>query len=463
MRIRLLAVFAALFLFCASAAAAPQGLPDFVALAQKVNATVVNISTSQPPQQLAGALPGYPEGEGYDDLLERYLPEQVPPEGFYDSSSLGSGLIISAEGEILTNYHVVKDAREIIVKLADRRQLKAEVRGVDVASDLALLRIDAKDLPVAVIGDADELQVGEWVMAIGSPFGFDYSVTSGIVSAKGRSVGTERYVPYIQTDVAINPGNSGGPLFNLQGEVVGINSQIYSRTGGFMGVSFAIPINLAMDVVQQLRETGRVSRGWLGVDIQDVTRELAEGFGMSRPEGALVRAVLPDSPAAAAGIRVGDVILEFGERVIHAASELPPLVGGVRAGHEVSLKVMRDGRSTRLPVTLGEVPVEETPVLAAAEPEQNGLLGLDIRDLRFAEREALALPDGGVLIEDVRPGPGLDAGLQAGDIILSIDRRPVRNEKEFRSAVEDLPQDRHVAVLVQRAGSTMFLPLRVRR
>src|SRR5690606_34089847 len=218
----------------------------------------------------------------------------------------------------------------------------------------------------------------------------------------------------------------------------------------------AIPINLAMDVVQQLRETGRVSRGWLGVDIQDVTRELAESFGMSRPEGALVRAVLPDSPAAAAGIHVGDVILEFGDRVIHAASELPPMVGGVRAGSEISLKVMRDGRATRMPVTLGEVPVEETPLLAADEPEQNGLLGLGIRDLRFAEREALALPDGGVLIEEVRPGPGLDAGLQAGDVILSINRKPVRNEEEFRRAVDGLPSDRHVAVLVQRGGNTLF-------
>src|SRR5690606_3133839 len=281
------------------------------------------------------------------------------------------------------------------------RQLKAEVRGVDVASDLALLRIDAKDLPVAVIGDADELQVGEWVMAIGSPFGFDYSVTSGIVSAKGRSVGTERYVPYIQTDVAINPGNSGGPLFNLDGEVVGINSQIYSRTGGFMGVSFAIPVNLAMDVVHQLRDSGHVSRGWLGVDIQDVTRELAESFGMTRPEGALVRAVLRDSPAAAAGSEGGDSLPGSAEGCVargsdgstHAASELPPMVGGVRAGTEVTLGIMRDGELRNLGVTLGELPVEEAPMLAATEPAPNGLLGLVVRDLRFAEREAMALEE----------------------------------------------------------------------
>src|SRR5690606_20710324 len=271
------------------------------------------------------------------------------------------------------------------------RQLKAEVRGVDVASDLALLRIDAKDLPVAVIGDADELQVGEWVMAIGSPFGFDYSVTSGIVSAKGRSVGTERYVPYIQTDVAINPGNSGGPLFNMNGEVIGINSQIYSRTGGFMGVSFAIPINLAVDVARQLRTSGRVSRGWLGVDIQDVTRELAESFAMSRPEGALVRYVLPDSPAEAAGIAVGDIILAFNGGAVYAADELPPMVGGVPAGSEVTMSVMREGEAREVKVTLGEVPVETLPEAIEPFAANDGRLGLSVRELRFSERETLGV------------------------------------------------------------------------
>lgn len=462
---RLFQLIPFLFFALPSAEAATARLPDFSELAEQVNATVVNISSTQRIQASAEALePQLPEGHPFGDLFGRYLdpPLEQPPE-LFDANSLGSGLIISANGEILTNYHVIRGAEEIIVRLADRRQLKATVIGVDPPSDLALLKVEAEDLPVAVIGDAGRLRVGEWVMAIGSPFGFDYSVTSGIVSAKGRSVGTERYVPYIQTDVAINPGNSGGPLFNLDGEVVGINSQIYSRTGGFMGVSFAIPVNLAMNVVEQLRAKGRVSRGWLGVDIQDVTRELAESFGMSRPEGALVRAVLPDSPAAQAGLKVGDVILKFADQAVHIADELPPLVGSSPAGSRVSLAVMREGKSQELAVTLGELPIEDD-VIASAEPGAgDGLLGLSVRELRFAERETLGVTEGGVLVEEVRRGPARDAGIRVGDVILSIDRNPVRNDAEYRRAVAALPSNRHVAVLVQREGTTVFVPLRLEK
>ncbi|HEX7029654.1 MAG TPA: DegQ family serine endoprotease [Gammaproteobacteria bacterium] len=439
-----------------------QTLPDFVSLAEQVSPTVVNISTTQ-RLEVAATDPAeaLPERHPFEDLFEQFSePAPQPPE-LFDSSSLGSGVIISADGEILTNYHVIRGAEEIVVRLADRRQMNATLIGADAASDLALLKIDATGLPVAHIGDARELRVGEWVMAIGSPFGFDYSVTSGIVSAKGRSVGTERYVPYIQTDVAINPGNSGGPLFNMNGEVVGINSQIYSRTGGFMGVSFAIPVNLAMDVAAQLRTNGRVSRGWLGVDIQDVTRELAESFQMARPEGALVRNVFEKSPADEAGLEVGDIILAFNGQAVYAADELPPMVGGVPAGSEVVLSVMREGERRELGVTLGEVPVETLPAVAESREGGDGRLGLTVRELRFSERETLAVEEGGVIVEEVAPGPARQAGLRIGDVILSVDRKPILDEDDFRAAVDALPHDRHVAVLVQRGGTTVFVPLRV--
>lgn len=452
----------ALFVVPLANAAAPEGLPDFVALAEKTSPTVVNISSTQ-RIALAADPQALPE-EGtnpFDDLFGRYIepPLDQPPE-LFDSSSLGSGVIVSADGEILTNYHVIRGAEEIIVRLNDRRQMKATVVGVDPASDLALLKVNATDLPVAAIGNADDLKVGEWVAAIGSPFGFDYSVTSGIVSAKGRSVGAERYVPFIQTDVAINPGNSGGPLFNLDGEVIGINSQIYSRTGGFMGVSFAIPINLAMDVAEQLRTRGSVSRGWLGVDIQDVTRELAESFGMSRPEGALVRSVLPESPAEAAGVQVGDIILKFENRAVYAADELPPLVGRSPAGSKVGLEIMRDGKPQAFSITLGELPVEALPITAAQPARDQGRLGLTVRELRFGEREELAVEEGGVLVENIAPGPAWDAGVRNGDVILSMDRNEIHGIDDFNSAVAALPKDRHVAVLVQRNGTTVFVPLR---
>lgn len=460
MNVRLLPLLLlALVPLMAPAAEVPlRGLPDFVTLAERVGPVVVNISSTQ-RVALGPEAGGLSEPAPYDELLEDFLAPAPPAPELFDSDSLGSGVVISADGEILTNYHVIQGASEIVVRLSDRRQVNARLIGADPASDLALLKIEAENLPFATIGDADMLDVGEWVMAIGSPFGFEYSVTSGIVSAKGRSVGTERYVPYIQTDVAINPGNSGGPLFNMDGEVVGINSQIYSRTGGFMGVSFAIPINLAIEVADQLRRSGRVSRGWLGVDIQDVTRELAESFGMARPEGALVRAVLPGSPAAAAGVQVGDVILSFQDRAIPAADALPPLVGRAPAGVVVDLAVLRGGESKTIKVTLGELPAEALPQPVVPAAGGDAQLGLIVRELNYTEPERLGVEDG-VMVDNVLPGPGRQAGIRAGDVILAIDREPVPDRATFRAIVSRLPADRHVAVLLQRNGSTLFVPLR---
>lgn len=442
-----------LFMLLPAAPAAEDGprLPDFAALSERVSPAVVNISTTPLEQQ----------GPAGEPLPESYWEEQGEPPGDpFDAASLGSGFIISSDGHILTNYHVVRGAAEIIVKLSDRRQFPARVIGVDPPSDLALLKIEAEGLPVADIGDAEALRVGEWVMAIGSPFGFEHSVTVGIVSAKGRSIGTEQYVPFIQTDVAINPGNSGGPLFNLRGEVVGINSQIYSQTGGFMGVSFATPIGLAMDVVEQLKREGRVSRGWLGVSVQDVTRELADSFAMPRPEGALVRAVVPDSPAARAGLKVGDIILGFNERPVFVAGDLPPLVGSVPGGHEAPLTVLRAGERLELRAVLAELPVEARALPASLPRGETAPQGLAVRDLRPEERRRLGLGEGGVVVERVEEGPARQAGIGAGDVILMLNQQQVRDARHFTRLLEGLPAGRPVAVLVQRGGETLFLALR---
>lgn len=325
-------------------------LPDFTKLVEAHSAAVVNISTtkqqsSHPKIPPNVQLPEFPEGSPFNDFFEKFLEEQGPGQkDYYNSKSLGSGFIISGDGYVVTNHHVVAEADEIIVKLSDRREFIAELIGSDPRSDIALLKINADNLPAVKLGSANDLKVGQWVLAIGSPFGFDHSVTSGIVSAKGRSLPNENYVPFIQTDVAINPGNSGGPLFNMSGEVVGINSQIYSRTGGFMGLSFAIPVEVAMDVVDQIKSTGYVSRGWLGVYIQEVTRELAQSFGMEKPSGALVAKIMDDSPAIDAKIKVGDVIIKFNDQEITSSASLPPIVGRVRVGEKVPVEILRNGK-----------------------------------------------------------------------------------------------------------------------
>jgi serine protease Do len=443
-------------------------LPGFTELIKETAPAVVNISTTQKVQSGLPELPEgmempeFPEGSPFGELF-RYFFEHGGGDApdLRDAKSLGSGSIISEDGYIMTNYHVIKDADEIIVRLNDRRELRAEVVGADQRSDIALVKIEASDLPVVKVGKSADLEVGEWVLAIGSPFGFDYSATAGIVSAKGRSLPKENYVPFIQTDVAINPGNSGGPLFNQDGEVVGVNSQIYSRTGGYMGLSFAIPIEVAMDVAEQLKTKGRVTRGWLGVLIQDVTHDLAESFGMDHPRGALVAKVLPDSPARAAGLKAGDVIVNFDGKDIRSSSSLPPIVGSTRVGVDIPVDVIRNSRTMPLKVKLGELPDDLTRV-SAAKPlaEQTNRLGLGVADL--TEEQKLELEtEHGVLVQRLASGAAARSGVQKGDVILSINNEPIKGAGHFQELVEDLPAGKSVALLVQRNGGPTFLALRV--
>ena len=451
-----------------TAYAAQPALPDFTELVEQAKPPVVNISTTQHvavdlPSEIPQDAEELPNDHPFRDLLERFAENGEGDTQIqeFDTESLGSGFIISPDGEVLTNYHVIRGADEIIVRLADRRELPATVIGVDPPTDIALLKIDAINLPVVDVGDVNALKVGEWVLAIGSPFGFDHSVTKGIVSAKGRSVGMERYVPFIQTDVAINPGNSGGPLFNMRGEVVGINSQIYSRTGGFMGVSFAIPIDLAIDVAQQLKDNGRVVRGWLGVNIQDVSRGLAESIGMERPEGALVRNVFADSPAADAGIAVGDIIIAFGDVRIYDANELPPLVGRQSVGKPVPVSIRRGTTEQLLQVTLIDLnndnDSKEEPSESSSVSET--VLGFSARALDQDESSQAGVT-AGVIVEQVIEEPAMSVGIQVGDIIISIDNHRVSDLASLRQLADALPPNRPVPVLIQRGGATIFLPLR---
>ncbi len=444
-------------------------LPNFVDLVKETSSAVVNISTTQKVQSGMPELPEgfempeFPEGSPFGELFKYFFDqEENGGPDYHDAKSLGSGFIISKDGYVMTNYHVVKDGDEIIVRLSDRRELKAEVIGVDPRSDVALLKIDATGLPVAKIGESGDLEVGEWVLAIGSPFGFDHSATAGIVSAKGRSLPRENYVPFIQTDVAINPGNSGGPLFNQAGEVVGVNSQIYSRTGGYMGLSFAIPIEVAMDVADQLKTSGKVSRGWLGVLIQDVTLDLAESFGMKRPRGALVAKVLPDSPALAAGINVGDVIVDFNSQEVMNSSSLPPIVGSSEVGVKLPVAIIRNGREKTLYVKLGELPEDEVvaQTQTRSEEKKTNRLGFSATDLSDKKKEELEI-DGGVQVGHIVTGAASQAGIRKGDIILTIDNKEVADLKQFDKIVEGLTAGKSVALLVQRDGSPTFLAIKV--
>nr|VFK05832.1 MAG: serine protease Do [Candidatus Kentron sp. LPFa] len=454
--------------FMAFGASHARTLPDFTDLVQKYRSAVVNISTTQKKAQRRGnslpkhfGIPDFPEDSPFHDFFRRFFDEEEKRR--FETHSLGSGFIISKDGYIISNHHVIKGADEVIVRLSDRREFAAQVIGVDEKSDIALLKIEADDLPTVELGAGTDVQVGEWVLAIGSPFGFDHSVTAGIVSAKGRSLPQENYVPFIQTDVAINPGNSGGPLFNLDGKVIGVNAQIFSRSGGFMGLSFAIPIDVAMDVVKQLRERGRVSRGWLGVLIQDVTRELAESFGMEKPSGALVAKVLPDSPAKQAGLQVGDIVLQFNDREVRHSSDLPPMVGGSKVGSRMPITILREGKSRTLHVKIEELPEDEEALASgrAENPASDNKLGLFVQDLTPRQQEEYELQGQGVLIEKVADGPAREAGMRAGDIILMLDNRKIEDSRHFEEIVQDLPQDKAVSVLIQRNGDPIFLALKV--
>lgn len=449
-------------------------LPDFTDMVKANGGAVVNISTTQKiPAAVAGAeggaeIPPFPEGSMPPELEELFRRFNEQQQGGGDSSphearSLGSGFIISADGYVLTNHHVVKDASEILVKLTDRREFVAKLIGSDARTDVAVLKIEARDLPVVTIGAPDKLQVGEWVLAIGSPFGFEQSVTAGIVSAKGRSLPGGNYVPFIQTDVAINPGNSGGPLFNMDGKVVGINSQIYSRTGGFMGLSFAIPMDVVMNIVEQIKAKGKASHGWLGVQIQDVTRELAESFGMKKPQGALVAKIISGGPAESAGVQIGDIITEFNGQLIDHSADLPPMVGVTPINDSATLKIIRQGETRTLHFNVGLLPDEDHP-LAAKTPSKSpeNQLGITVSELTPDQRQLLQIPKNGVLVQEVAKGASRDAGIQRGDVILRIQNTVVKDLNDFDRLVKKLPTGVSIAVLIQRQGNPVFLALKLK-
>ncbi|WP_027847790.1 DegQ family serine endoprotease [Marinospirillum minutulum] len=461
-RASLQAVLLALLLACSFFVSAAN-LPDFTQLVERAAPAVVNISTTQTVQKRSSRIP-----QEVPEIFRHFFGEL--PEGFEQEpsqqqrQSLGSGFIISDDGYILTNNHVIENADEIVVRLSDRRELIAELIGSDASSDLALLKIDAKGLPVVTVGNSDKLKVGEWVLAIGSPFGFDHSVTAGIVSAKGRSLPNETYVPFIQTDVAINPGNSGGPLFNLEGEVVGINSQIYTRSGGFMGLSFAIPMQVALEVAEQLKDQGRVSRGWLGVAIQDVNRDLAESFGLKKPQGALVANVDPEGPGAKGGLMAGDIILQVNEQTINTSSDLPPAVGRIRPNAKGKFLVLRDGSRKTLTIKVGERPDEmqlskggatqSAPVLADR-------LGLKVEVIPAGLKEKWSVTNG-VQVAEVSPeSAAAAAGIRRGDVLVSIASKDIVSPKQFAKLVEELAAEQTVAVRLVRRGSPLFVALRV--
>jgi serine protease Do len=439
-----------------------QGLPDFTDLVEKHGAAVVNVSTSQTVRNQQGT-PPVPEDDPFYDFFRRFGPPQ-PRE--YETRSLGSGFIISADGYVLTNAHVVDAAEDVTVKLTDKREFKAKVIGSDRRTDVAVVKIEATGLPVVKIGDPNQLKVGEWVLAIGSPFGFDNTVTAGIVSAKGRSLPQENYVPFLQTDVAINPGNSGGPLFNLKGEVVGINSQIYSRTGGFMGLSFAIPIDVAMDIAGQLRTVGRVSRGRIGVVIQEVTRELAESFGLPKAQGALVNSVEKGGPADKAGIEPSDVILKFEGKTVASSTDLPRIVAQSKPGSKATMQVWRKGSTRDITVTVGELPEERSAALKPGKPEGGAKpgntvakLGLTLSELSADQRRELNVA-GGLLVEEVQ-GPAARAGIRRGDVLLALNNHDIRSVDQLNHLMGQYERARSVAVLVRRGDGAIYVPIRL--
>lgn len=433
-------------------------LPDFSPLADAAGPAVVNISASAKSSRRAGQ-------QEVPEMFRRFFGDDFnfapAPQ---DRQSFGSGFIISRDGYVLTNNHVVQGADKVTVRLSDRREIDAEVIGSDERSDVALLKIAATDLPVLKIGDPEKLKVGEWVLAIGSPFGFEYSVTAGIVSAKSRALPNGAYVPFIQTDVAINPGNSGGPLLNMSGEVIGINSQIFSRSGGFMGLSFAIPIDVAMEAVEQLKASGHVSRGYLGVVTQDITRDLADAYNLPRPAGALVSKVIAESPAEKAGLKEGDVITQFNGRDINRASDLPQMVGRVKVGASYPLTVIREGKARTLNFEVAALPEDEATTGGKAKtPTKPDLsrLGIDsIRDLSAEEKAALKI-EGGVVVMQVGEGAAFDAGLRAGDVIVSLHNKPVSTAQLFVQQARELPTGRALPLAVNRRGQPMILVLRL--
>ena len=433
------------------------GITDFSAIVERYGPAVVNVSVTGKMQRTASDQPGLDPNEMFPDFFRRFGPHfPHRPEDGQLLRGQGSGFIVSSDGVILTNAHVIDGAQEVTVKLTDRRELKAKVLGVDKQTDVAVLKIDATNLPVVNFGDPNATRVGEPVLAIGSPFGFENTATAGIVSAKSRSLPEGTYVPFIQTDVAVNPGNSGGPLFNVRGEVIGINSQIFSQTGGYQGLSFAIPIDVAAKVQAQLMQHGKVTRGRLGITIQEVDQALADSFGLKQPRGALVSAVEKGSPAERAGVQIGDIVVRVGDKAIGHSADLPALVADLKPGTAAQLEVIRKGASKELSVTVGEMEPER---LARDEhgDAQRGRLGLAVRPLDRDERGQTGLV-GGLLVEEAS-GPAAMAGIQAGDVVLSLNGVPVSSVEQLRSLVAKA--GKHVALLIQRDASKIFVPISI--
>ncbi len=431
---------------------AARQLPDFVSLVESQGAAVVNISVTSTMENVAGQ--GMPPD--VPDLFKRFgIPQPGIPGPMPDRGGVGSGFIITGDGYVLTNAHVVARAKEVTVKLTDKREFKAKVIGYDRKTDVALLKIEATNLPVVRLGSPAETKVGEWVVAIGSPFGFENTVTAGIVSAKSRDLPDEAYVPFLQTDVAVNPGNSGGPLFNMKGEVIGINSQIYSRSGGYQGVSFAIPIDVALNVKEQLQKSGKVTRGKIGVGIQPVTKELAESFGLKNTDGALIGNVEKGSPGERAGLQAGDVVLALNGKHLERSIDLPRMVGLLKPNEKATLKVWHDGKEKDVDVTLGEMPNDNIAAVDTPKNVAPAKLGVSVRTLTDEERKKLDVT-GGVLVEQVS-GAAARAGIQMGDVILGVNNKSVNDPEQLKQVVDAAKGK--VAVLVQRQNARIFVPV----
>ncbi len=438
-------------------------VPDFSALVQQNAAAVVNITVtgkSQPALAWQG-IPNLNDDDNPFGEFFKHFPMPPMPKGGRGMpvQGLGSGFIISTDGYIITNRHVVNEADKITVRLNDKREFPAKVIGSDSQSDIALLKIDAKNLPTVTIGNAGALKVGQWVFAIGAPFGLERTATKGIVSALGRSLPNDTYVPFIQTDVPINPGNSGGPLFDLTGKVVGINSQIFSRSGGYMGLSFAIPVDVAMDVVAQLKADGHVTRGWMGITLQEVTQDLARSFNLDQPHGALIAEVGQDSPAAKAGLKAGDIIVAYADKPINDSADLPPLVGSTKPGTSKALTVIRDGKEREIAVTLGQLPDKDQRELALNDVPDDGSprLNVVVADLPAGQRGA----GEGVLVQQVGPGAAAEAGVQPGDILLSLNNQKIKDAAHLRQLVRELPRGKRVPLLVKRDQGSLYLAVEI--
>ena len=463
--------YVCLFQFLMMTGLVAKDLPDFTELAEKQSPIVVNISSIQ--KNRPNAMQGSPEDEQMQEFFKRFgipVPPGMPPQNGREQQPMpdkqvyatGSGFIVASDGYILTNAHVVKDADEVMVKLNDKREFKAKVIGIDLRTDVAVLKINANNLPKVSIGNPDTIKVGEWVAAIGAPFGLENTMTVGIVSAKGRSLPQENFVPFIQTDVAINPGNSGGPLFNLKGEVIGINSQIYSRTGGYMGLSFAIPINVAIDVMNQLKTNGKVIRGWLGIAIQEVTKELSESFGMKNTNGALVAGIEKGAPAEKGGLLPGDVITKFDGKLIESSSDLPKAVGNTKPGKTVAAEVFRKGGIKTLNLTVGEMPTDQAEVIASnKQPEKSEVnrMGLVLKEAPPQQRKKMNGKKG-LLVVDAQ-GSAAAAGIRRGDIILALNNSEVESAEAFAKEVASIPNGKTVAVLVLRNDETLYVPVKI--